>query len=265
MVEKVINIIKNQTDLEFGFCYFSEVENELINCRAKALIPENAKIIISFLFPYKCEEEKPLNISRYAAVKDYHIVCGKILEKLCEKLKNDFPENNFVYFVDNSPIPEVKAAVLSGLGVKGKNNLLINKKYGSFVFLGEIITDLPLTFHPTKFSECINCQKCVNACPTGFLKDKNLPCLSDITQKKKELSKEEENQIAQSGIIWGCDICQEVCPLNENKKVTSIKEFKKEYRKEFTLEEDKKDRAYIWRGPKVIERNYEILSKSKQS
>jgi len=264
-MEKMLNnFIKEHTNLDFGFCPFSEVENYLIDCAAKKRLPLNSKTVISFIFPYKCKKDAPLNISRYAAVTDYHIVCGEILKDLTQKLKNNFKDHNFEYFVDNSPIPEVRAAALCGLGTVGKNNLLITKKWGSFVFLGEIITDMDIKFHPTILKECENCNKCAEKCPTGHIKNVNLPCLSDITQKKK-ITEEDKKYIEQGNCLWGCDICQECCPKGKESKITNIKEFLDSYRDSYTLNEDNKNRAYNWRGEEIIKRNYEILSKSKQS
>ena len=264
MIEKLKEFLKKETSLEFGFCPFSAIENSLIECAAKKRIPKGAKTVISFLFPYKCEDKSPLNISRYAAVEDYHQICDEMLDKIKHKLMAEFKNNCFEYFVDNSPIPEVKAAALSKLGVVGKNNLLITPKWGSFVFLGEIITDIGDKFPPTILNYCLNCNKCIEKCPTGHLKNKEIACLSDITQKKK-ITKEEEKVIASNGCVWGCDICQEVCPLNLEKSITNIAEFKKSYRDKYEFNEENKNRAYNWRGTEVIKRNYEILSKSKQS
>ena len=98
------------------------------------------------MFPYYLGEEyyKNSNLSKYAVPDDYHKICGVYLEKAVSHLKEKYTEYSFEYFCDNSPINEVYAACLSGLGVKGENSLLINKTYGSFCFIGEIITDLDI-------------------------------------------------------------------------------------------------------------------------
>jgi len=246
--------------LEFyGFCDFSLLKNELFECRAKQRIPEGANTVITVLFPYKVRDEKTKNISRYAAVEDYHFVCGKILDEITKKLKNEFKTAAFEYFIDNSPINEVKAAVLCGLGVKGKNNLLINKKYGTFCFIGEIVTDYKIQSVNNLITECIKCNKCLNACPTGFLTNKNKKCLSSITQQKGELTDDEKVLIKNNGSLWGCDICQNVCPMNKDSKNTNIKEFLETYREKYAENEDIKNRAYAWRGEKVILRNMKIM------
>lgn len=248
-------LIENLINVPFGFCAFSEVEDRLLPCRAQSRLPENAKTIIMFAFPYKVEEKPPLNISRYAAVPDYHEVCGEMLSSLAESLKESYPENKFEYFIDNSPIPEVYAAVSAGLGVRGKNGLLITKEYGSFVFLGEIVTDLYI--EPQKSSgECLGCGICLERCPVGLDKSR---CLSALTQKKGELSPEQQEKIKKSGCVWGCDICQECCPHNKDIEKTGITQFVSGYRNEYIKGEEISGRAYAWRGEKVILRNADLL------
>lgn len=243
----------------YGFCDFLELKTELFECYAKRRLPENSSTVITMLFPYKVKEEKPKNISRYAAVEDYHFVCSKILEDIVKILREKYKDFNFEYFIDNSPINEVKAAVLSGLGVLGKNNLLINEKYGSFCFIGEIVTDYKIENIEHKFTQCLNCNICVKNCPTGFLSNKNNKCLSSITQQKKNLTDKEINIIKKNKTVWGCDICQEVCPMNKHSALSNIIGFIDSYRNEYKENEDIQNRAYAWRGEKVIKRNFKIL------
>lgn len=252
-------IFKNKGIEFYGFCEFSQLKNELFECSAKKRLPENSVSVITMLFPYKVKEKKPENISRYAAVEDYHFVVGKILEDIVKILKEKYKDFCFEYFIDNSPINEVKAAVLSGLGVKGKNNLLINEKYGSFCFIGEIVTDYKIQTVNNIITNCINCDKCINSCPTGFLSDKNNKCLSAITQQKAELLEKEKNIIKNNKTVWGCDICQDICPMNKNSALTEIFDFINSYRNKYIENEDIKNRAYAWRGEKVIKRNLKIM------
>lgn len=246
-----MKLIKENSPFPFGVCSFEAVKDKLINCRKKAEIPENAKSIIIFAFPYKVREEKPLNISRYAAVTDYHTVVEKYLTDYCKVLGNEFKNNRFVPFVDNSPIPEVYAGAVSGLGVEGKNGLLITKEYGSFVFLGEIVTDLYIESQ-NKYSSCINCGLCERLCPVALNKEN---CISKITQQKKDLTDEQKDLIKKNGSVWGCDICSDNCPLNKGAKLTDIKEFISSYRQKYEIGEDFANRPYSWRGKEVIERN----------
>ena len=253
---KVKEILLTSNIKEFAVCDFLFVADKLIDCRAKGRLPKNAKSIIMAAFPYKVKNEKPLNISRYVAVKDYHIVCKEMLEKAKEQLKITFPNNEFEIFLDNSPIPEVAAANHCGLGLLGKNGLLINKTYGSFVFLGEIVTDLMIDADNGD-KKCLDCGRCISSCPTNMCKEQ---CLSSVNQQKKTLNDTQIELIKQNGCVWGCDICSEVCPHNLNAQNTYITEFIDSYRNEYVIGEDMCERAYTWRGPEVIERNAKIIN-----
>lgn len=254
MKEIIFEILSAAGIEGFGFCKFSLISDYLLKCRALGRIPENAKTVISCVFPYKVEENPPSDISRYAAVPDYHRVCLPILERAAAMLSARFPDNRFEPFCDNSPIPEVAAACCAGLGIRGDNGLLITEKYGSFVFLGEIVTDIEVDCE-NRFSRCSGCGRCAAACPKG-----DLPCLSGVTQKKGGLSAEEAAALKKNRLLWGCDICAEVCPLNKNADTTRIPAFLSGYRPRYTKGEDITGRAYEWRGEKCILRNYENLN-----
>ena len=234
-----------------SFCEFEFVEDKLIPCRKIKELPQNAKSIIIAIFPYKVKEAPPKQISRYAAVPDYHTVCKRMLDAAAKELSVRYHENKFKVFIDNSPIPEVAAAVHSGLGVMGQNGLLIHQRFGSFVFLGEIVTDLEIKADKGD-KKCLDCGQCKKLCPTKLCKN---TCLSAVNQQKKPLSDDQKEQIRKSGYIWGCDICSEVCPMNKNAPTTYIKEFIDGYRNGYTPDEPNDNRAYNWRGPDVIKRN----------
>ncbi len=249
--------------LPYGFSSFHSVSDSLIPCAARARIPENAETVISILFPYYLGEEfyENSNVSRYAVSEDYHIVTGRIINDIKKRLEDKFPENRFEAFVDNSPLPEVRCAVNAGLGVMGVNNLFINSRYGSWVFLGEIVTDRFFEPSGAGVSPCDGCGLCQAACPVnaitgkGLLRDK---CLSFLSQKKGELDEETKLLIRETGCAWGCDICQKVCPLNRNAEVTPIREFFATASPVVTKETDIENRAFAWRGKAVIDRNLEI-------
>ncbi len=250
--------------LPFGFSDFSEIKNSLLECGALKRLPENTQTVISVLFPYYLGEEfyEKSNISRYAVSEDYHIITGKILNEIAQGLKEMFPENQFESFVDNSPFPEVRCAVNAGLGVMGVNNLFINRDYGSWVFLGEIATDKHFPAFKGEYSLCSGCNKCIDACPMGALTGKGVikeKCLSFLSQKKGELSEEIRAKIAETGCIWGCDICQKACPMNVNAKITPIKEFFDTAKPILTKDDDIENRAFAWRGKKVVDRNVAII------
>ncbi len=256
MKQKITDIINKAGIKDVGFCSFEKIKDKLLDCRAVSRIPENSKTVITCLFPYKVKDEKPQFISRYSAVPDYHKICLKYLSAAKSHLESEYNNNKFEIFIDNSPIPEVYTAVLSGLGVLGENRMLINEKYGSYVFIGEIVTDL---FIPCdgQLKKCIGCNRCKEVCPKN---NTQTDCLSAVSQKKGELSQNEKNAIIKYGTLWGCDICAESCPLNQTAQNTYIKEFIDGYKDTYTYGEDISQRAYNWRGDKVIKRNYDILN-----
>ena len=260
----MINDIISEISPVYGFCDFEPFRDSLINCRAKGRLPEKARSIIVMLFPYYLGEEKyeDCNISRYAVVTDYHLAINRAVENALHKLREAYPDEQFVFFTDNSPIPEVRAALSAGLGVIGKNRLLINRDYGSWFFISEIVTTMQLPAAEIKETECLNCGKCIAACPTHALSEdgfKKELCLSDITQRKGELTPEQEKLIKQTGCAWGCDICQTVCPMNRNVKIDPAEVFLDGI--ETTARTDNiSDRAYAWRGEKVIKRNLDIIN-----
>lgn len=234
------------------------------------LLMPNVKSIIVCLFNYNNPEEG--NISKYAMGKDYHLVVKKKLECLSEILQEE--GYTCMYFSDSWNMNERFLAVTAGLGFIGKNHMFISKKYGSYVFIGAIMTDCELEpSKPTK-DLCIGCNECIKNCPGEALaKDgsfhENL-CLSYITQKKGELNQEEEMILKKGGSVWGCDMCQSICPYNQNAPFSIIEEFSndlitlldvnenisnKEFKRKY------KERAFSWRGKFPILRNQKILRK----
>ena len=249
--------------LPCGICEFKKII-ALIDCRAKSRIPHNAESVITYLFPYYLGEDfyKNSNISKYAVPEDYHKIAGAYLFRITERLKTQHPQNRFEWFCDNSPVPEVETAVLCGLGVKGKNGLLINDRYGSFCFIGEIITDAKLPCSLPEDRTCLSCGACEGACPGNALSNYRVDaskCVSDITQRKGELDEAQRRLIADSGCVWGCDICQDVCPMNKNIEITPVKEFFDTAKALYESGDDISQRAFNWRGKAVIERNLKIL------
>ncbi len=252
----------------WGICSYGCVENHLIGCRAISRLPQNPKSIVVACFPYLLPEENyaDSNISKYAVVTDYHDVASARLERACEELKKLFPENSFVPFADNSPIPEVRAALASGLGALGQNSLLITEKYGSYVFLGEIVTDLELDAIDAQTVSCIGCGKCSSVCPAKAIGENGIDsrkCLSAITQKKGSLTAEETELMINCGCVWGCDICQDICPMNKNAAVTQIEEFLINPIPVLSDATPLDGRAYAWRGKKVIGRNLSIFTQGE--
>ena len=209
------------------------------------------------------------NISAYCAPRDYHLFFKYLFDKIIPILKEKYPKNKFCGFADHSPLDERDAAVAAGLGVIGKNGMLITEKYSSYVFLGELITDAIIPCEPKAPSYCMSCGKCLSFCPMGEIGD----CLSAVTQKKGELSDAEKSYLIKYGTVWGCDICQEVCPHTEKAKksgtiYTDIDFFNEDVVSLLTKEkveaysdEEFEKRAFSWRGRNVILRNLEIAEK----
>lgn len=254
----------------WGVCPFCDIQDELLNRSSKKKPPDDSKSVIVACFPYLLGKSnyRDINISKYAVAPDYHSAVLKRLGAACEKLSEIYPGERFAAFADASPAPEVKAARLAGLGVVGMNSLLITEKYGSYVFIGEIFSTLDLKSSSKPERACLKCGKCLRACPSGALSEAGLDvdlCLSAITQKKGALSETEERLIKESGLVWGCDVCQDVCPLNKNAALTELEEFLSSPVARFVAGGEIKGRAYEWRGKKVIERNASVCEKRKEN
>lgn len=224
--------------------------------------------VILYLLPYylgECE-----NMSRYAASLDYHLAFREISERLIEKLSDSFPAATFKSYGDHSPIDECHAALIGGLGIRGDNGLLINERYGSYVFVGDILTDIdPETLGAVKPSpalECMHCGACKRACPTGILSGSGTDCLSAITQRKGELTEDEISLMRKVNTVWGCDLCQSSCPYNREPVLSPIEFFGRERIDRLTTElldgMDKDSfsrRAFAWRGRRTVQRNLKHL------
>lgn len=260
---KTVDKCMKQNGIEiYGFCPFESLK-PLIECRAKARLPENSMTAIVCAFPYFIMEKDRRNLSYYACVKDYHYVIMNMLENVCREL-SEITGQSFEPFADNSPIHEVDAAVKAGIGVLGDNGLLITEKYGSYVFIGEIVTDISADAIVNEKS-CIHCGMCMKNCPSGALCKgvvNEKICVSAITQKKGELTPQETELIKKNRLVWGCDICQTVCPMNRNVQETYIDEFVNSAHHFLEIDEvDEriKTSAYNWRGKKTILRNLAIF------
>ena len=239
----------------------------------RAEISAESGSAIMIAVPYATESFGSGNISEYAKGLDYHIFFKSLFDDIIPLLKKDFPKAHFAGFTDHSPVDEINAAALAGLGIIGRNGLLITEKYSSFVFIGEIVTDLTIDCLPSAIKHCEDCGLCTSACPV--MCDKGI-CLSALTQKKGELSKEEAKTIFEFGSAWGCDICQRACPhtisaLESGSIYTSIPFFKENTLPTLTydavnmmLPEEFSQRAYSWRGKQTILRNLRIIDGNKQ-
>ncbi len=178
----------------------------------------NSQLTKTSMATAKPAEEESFKISRYAYGEDYHKVVRRKLKTLVADLKKEIGDFNARVFVDSAPVLERDWAKRSGQGWIGKNTLLIHPKKGSFFFLAEIILDVELEYdHPMR-DHCGTCTKCIDACPTeaispeGYVMDGS-KCISYLTiELKSQIPASFKEHM--EGWIYGCDICQEVCPWN---------------------------------------------------
>lgn len=251
--------------------YFAALDYEAVREINHGLIERNsleAKSLIVFLLPYYVGDA--VNLSEYSASRDYHIIIKQVTDRLIALLGNLYPENKFVGFGDHSPIDERGAALVAGLGMLGENGLIINEKYGTYVFIADVICDVPPdvlgVMEPAPVLKCEGCGACLDACPTGILRGESSDCLSAITQRKGELLENEIELMRKYNTVWGCDICQSVCPHNRNAAVTPIGFFKESRITALTSEildnmtnDEFESRAFAWRKRKTVERNLKLL------
>ena len=167
-------------------------------------------------------------ISRYALGRDYHKVMRQKLQKLCDKISENIPHFEYRVFTDSAPVLEVALAEKSGLGWRGKHTLLINKDRGSWFFLGEIYTNLPLPIDKKASNHCGTCSACIDICPTRAI---TAPyevdarrCISYLTIELKTAIPVEFRPLI-GNRVYGCDDCQLVCPWNKFAEITSEPDF----------------------------------------
>lgn len=208
----------------------------------RKLVP-GAKSVVSLLFNYFPKHTLNIDsptISKYAYGTDYHQVLKEKLFALVDELQNEIGKFSFRVFVDSAPVLERTWAAKSGLGWIGKNGNLINKKSGSFFFLTEIICDLELETDHATTDHCGTCTRCLDTCPTeAILPGKEIDgskCISYFTIELKEAI---PNNMKGKWADWvfGCDVCQDVCPWNKFSKPTNEKSFEPEVLNQFSKQD----------------------------
>lgn len=199
-----------------------------------AKIEEGARSVISVLINYfpaerQTDREAPV-ISKYAYGKDYHLIVKEKLNNLLMFIRSEISPCRGRAFVDSAPVLDRPWAKAAGLGWIGKNSLLLSKDHGSYVFIGELITDLVLSYdEPFSGDYCGNCTRCMDACPTQAIVFPRIVdarrCISYHTIENKEEAPPELRANFRNR-IFGCDICQDVCPWNKKINPNQSLDFK---------------------------------------
>jgi epoxyqueuosine reductase len=199
-----------------------------------AKLEEGARSVISVLinyFPTKKQTDPTAPvISKYAYGRDYHLVVKEKLNNLLIFIQSEIAPCHGRAFIDSAPVLERPWAKAAGLGWTGKNSLLISKEFGSYVFIGELIIDLELDYDvPFTGDYCGTCTRCINTCPTGAIVAPRIvdarKCISYHTIENKDEVPESIRENLHNQ-IFGCDICQDVCPWNRKIKPNQSNDFK---------------------------------------
>jgi epoxyqueuosine reductase len=179
------------------------------------------------------DEKDIAYVARYARGRDYHKVIRKRLQRLADKIQAEAGPLGYRAFVDSAPVLERALAEKAGIGWIGKNTMLINKDAGSWFFLGELFTDLPLPVDTPDLPHCGTCHSCIDACPTNaFVQPNQLDarrCISYLTIELRE-SIPVEFRAAMGNRVFGCDDCQLVCPWNKFTEPTREQDFTPRHR-----------------------------------
>ena len=233
-------------------------------------INKGSVMMLAVPYAVPCRER---TVSMYAVAEDYHAYFAALFDAVLPAMRADFPDHIFAGFADHSPIAEVDAACKAGLGVQGENGLLLTDRHSSYVFLGEIVTTLQTDNQAQPIGHCLSCGACRSACPVHLCKQE---CLSDLTQKKGELDALEIARLEAHPYVWGCDVCQDVCPYTIAAKhagtlYTEIPYFKQNLipAPDLATLQGMSDkafarRAYAWRGRDTICRNLRVKEEKQQ-
>ena len=226
---------------------------------------EGFSSVVVALVPYYCGEYDSY-LSKYTRGLDYHKI-GRII---MDEILKEAGEYDYKILIDASPLDELSLAYKAGLGKKGLNGLIINEKYGSYVFVATALLKTDKVFSYPEQGECLKCGKCISACPGKAIKINEIDykkCLSHITQSSK-ITDSEEEMIKKYGSAWGCDMCQDCCPLNRNTAHTPFSEFRehllleindinslsqKEFKKKY------KNYALAYKGRNILRRNINLI------
>lgn len=202
----------------------SYMENHFDKRLNPTLLVDDAKSVVSLLLNYYPEEhqiDNTFKISKYAYGQDYHFIIKEKLKELLHSIQTKIGEVSGRAFVDSAPVLDKAWAAKSGLGWMGKNSNLITQKVGSFYFIAELIIDLDLEYDHAVTNHCGTCTACIDACPTQaivapYVVDGS-KCISYFTIELKEnIPTEMKGKL--DDWVFGCDVCQDVCPWNRFSK-----------------------------------------------
>ena len=228
--------LKDWIDRNYHGAMSYMAENHDKRCHPERLVPGTIRVVCVRM-DYAMDSEDSLDsmqntgkayISRYARGRDYHKLIRKRLQKLARKIQDVAGPFGYRAFVDSAPVLERALAEKAGMGWIGKNTMLINKQAGSWFFLGELFTDLPLPVDEQVADHCGSCSACLDICPTNAFVKPNLldatRCISYLTIELRT-SIPVEFRKPMGNRIYGCDDCQFVCPWNKFSKPTQEKDF----------------------------------------
>lgn len=209
----------------------------LKRARPEALVPGTLRVIaarMNYLPPHVADSAQVLNdaalafVSRYALGRDYHRVLRGRLQQFATRIKTQTGGGQYRVFTDSAPVMEVELAAKAGLGWRGKHTLLLSRSAGSYFFLGEIYTDLPLPVDQPVSSHCGSCAKCIDVCPTqAILAPYRLDarrCISYLTIEHHGSIPVELRPLI-GNRVYGCDDCQLVCPWNKHAQISAEPDF----------------------------------------
>lgn len=255
---------------------FLKADLDLITSPRQVMPEAKSVIVVAISYYHEVKAQKGNlsgRLSQFAQGEDYHQVLEAKLAELAEFIKELKPEVKTYSFVDTGPTVDRALARKAGLGWQGKNCSIIHPDYGSWIFLGGLITNLDLAFDEPREDKCGSCTRCLDSCPTGALeKPRTLnaeKCLGQITLTKGYLTVKQRKKIG--GRVWGCDTCQNVCPYNQEIKESTHPQFKadnlgaypdlipllkltnNEFREKFS------STVMNWRGKRPLKRNAAII------
>ncbi|MBM2816817.1 MAG: hypothetical protein HW421_3579 [Ignavibacteria bacterium] len=270
------NLTVYQNWLELGYHATMEyLRNGLEKRQYLSKVLPGVKTVIMTAFNYYTGEDfkhGELKISRYAQIRDYHKFMIQKLKALARKIKEYAPEAQFRIYSDTGPIMEKALAAKAGIGWQGKNGIIISKERGSWLFLGTILTTLEFEPDSPAVDSCGTCNICMDSCPTSAIVQPGVvnanKCISYwTTEAPKTGDIPEDIKENKKGWLYGCDICQEVCPWNikfgkVNPEAVNLRRIKSSYSHKEIMAMDDEKFVEIFTGTPVKRRGIEVLKKN---